>query len=130
MPKKSKRDFSSIGTKILSDKDKRPNSLAEMITGNEEAVVTEKSTQSKKIKASSVTVKPKERTDTIVKDGIAIPMADYKLINDMMGRCMKAGQRATKSDIYRAAIRCLNGSSDKGLLNLIVQVRKDKKTHN
>lgn len=124
MRKDKKRDFSGIGSSILGQSnspENRPNSLAEIMG-------KEKTTEVQENKPESIPKKEKI-LDKVVKDGISIPLSDYSLIDDMILRCAKQGQKATKADVYRAALRQLDKTSDSILAKKIYEVRRRKKTH-
>lgn len=122
-----KRDFSGIGTSILTKNDK-PSSLSEMIgidNNKESHEALDLTLQGERHEPLII-----KNSDHIIRECISISKADVDLVNDLSIRCAAEGQKTTKADVYRASIRYFSKLSPSVMVSKIRDVRKDKKTHN
>ena len=62
----------------------------------------------------------------MVRDSFTMPQDDYANIATLKERCLKSGVSAKKSEVLRAALKCLDGLSDKDLLNAIASLKAIK----
>jgi hypothetical protein len=65
-------------------------------------------------------------SDTIKRDGFGFPLSDYKLLEQMIDRCMRAGCKTNKSEIVRAGLRLLAGKSTEELVTIIGSLERLK----
>ena len=121
-----KRDFSNIGSGILTKSDK-PKSLSDLI-GVEHNAENEIQTEAvlKKDQLESDGLKK----DAIIRECISMTRSDSDIVNDLAVKCAAEGQRASKADVYRASIRHFSKLAPSVMASKIREVRKDKKTHN
>lgn len=122
-----KRDFSGLGKSILS-KNEKPSSLSDFIG-------IEKSNEIKDLNSGSIREEFQEQPivknkDHIIRECISISKSDADMVNELTIKCAAEGQKTTKADVYRAAIRSFSKLSPAVMASKIREVRKDKKTHN
>ena len=121
-----KRDFSGLGKSILS-KNEKPSSLSDFIGIEKANEVKEINTPSRnEIKEQPIV----KSTDHIIRECISISRSDADMVNELTIKCAAEGQKTTKADVYRAAIRSFSKLSPAVMASKIREVRKDKKTHN
>ena len=122
-----KRDFSGIGKSILS-KNEKPSSLSDFIGIEKESELKEDSIE---LNREEVKEQPIiKSSDRIIRECISISRSDAEMVNELTIKCAAEGQKTTKADVYRAAIRNFSKLSPAVMASKIREVRKDKKTHN
>lgn len=61
-----------------------------------------------------------------MRDSFTMPEIDYAHISALKERCLKAGVSAKKSEVLRAALKCLSNLSDKALTKAITDLEAIK----
>ena len=118
-----KRDFSDIGTHILT-KNNKPSSLSDLMNIDDHSGAMNSIKQEQK-----EPVIPKS-SENIIRECISISRSDADMVNELSIKCAAEGQKTTKADVYRASIRYFSKLSPSVMASKIREVRKDKKTHN
>lgn len=121
-----KRDFSSIGSNLLSSRDK-PSSLSDLIGVEHSENTTLGNLASKKDAFENAGVK---KANPIIRECISMSKSDVDMVNDLAVKCAAEGQKTSKADVYRASVRYFSKLSPAVMASKIREVRKDKKTHN
>lgn len=68
----------------------------------------------------------KKKRQKMVRDSFNMPESDYAHIAALKKRCLKAGTSAKKSEVLRAALKCLSGLSDLALTKAISELEPVK----
>jgi len=68
----------------------------------------------------------KKKRQKMVRDSFNMPESDYDQIAALKKRCLKAGVSAKKSELLRAALKCLSGLSDPALTKAIAELEPIK----
>jgi hypothetical protein len=71
-------------------------------------------------------VKGEKKKKKMVRDSFNMPESDYAYIAALKKRCIKAGKSAKKSEVLRAALKCLAGLSDTALVKAIADLEPIK----
>ena len=118
----------------MTEKSKRPtkSTKATAVTVPKAAA-----TESKTVKAAKVAKLPKvaptipsvkdvkgekHKKQKMVRDSFTMPESDYARIAALKERCIKAGVSAKRSEVLRAALKCLSNLSDKELTKAITDI--------
>lgn len=64
--------------------------------------------------------------DKVIRDSFTMPEADYRLIDPLKMRCMKAGIGANKSELLRAGLHALTQMPDRELANFLGRLERVK----
>ena len=64
----------------------------------------------------------KHKKQKMVRDSFTMPEGDYARIAALKERCIKAGVSAKRSEVLRAALKCLSNLSDKELTKAITDI--------
>lgn len=119
----------------MSDKAKRPAKVAKAAS---ETVAAAAVTASKAVNAPVVVkeapIAPAEKAakgekhkkQKMVRDSFTMPEMDYAQIAALKERCLKAGVSAKKSEVLRAALKCLSNLSDKALTKAVADLEPIK----
>ena len=121
-----KRDFSNIGKEIFT-KNSKPSSLSDLIGVDHSQIDEEKKPSLPQDTHEKIVSK---NLDHIIRECISIYKTDVQMVNELSIKCAVEGQKTTKADVYRAAIRYFSKLSPTVMASKIREVRKDKKTHN
>jgi hypothetical protein len=126
---KKKKDLSMIGN-ILSDGkgSHKPSSLTEFMGQGDKDGLAKKSDEKRENNKDSVPKLASQREK--VRESLSLFKEDTDLIEQMIIKSSMSGQKATKTDVYRASIKYLANLTPDALANKIKDIRKNKKTHN
>lgn len=106
----------------MTDKTKRPAKLptASPETVPDKAVAEIKAAPD--IPSDKAAKGEKHKKEKMVRDSFNMPESDYAQIAALKERCLKAGVSAKKSEVLRAALKCLSSLSDKALTKAIADL--------
>jgi hypothetical protein len=62
----------------------------------------------------------------VIRDSFTMPEADYRLIEPLKVRCMKAGIGVNKSELLRAGLQALTQMPDRELANFLGRLERVK----
>ncbi|MDF1758758.1 MAG: hypothetical protein P1U74_10765 [Legionellaceae bacterium] len=118
---KKKSNLSSIGNILNNERDigKKPSSLSDFLSDSPEGAVDKKQ--------SSTAPESKSKK---VRENLSLYKEDVELIDQLILSCSIAGQKSTKTDIYRAAIKHMSKLSPEDVAKSVKEIRAVKKTHN
>jgi hypothetical protein len=126
---KKKKDLSMIGNILSEEKStQKPSSLSEFMGGEDKDSLASKSEKKRENNKDTVPKLASQREK--VRESLSLFKEDTDLIEQMIIKSSMAGQKATKTDIYRASIKYLANLTPEALANKIKDIRKNKKTHN
>lgn len=94
-----------------------------------ESVLEKKAPTIQTSKASSKTAvkdSPKPKQEKVIRDTFSLPQTDYKLIDALRKRCLKAETSATKSEIIRAGLHALSAMNNQELSQTLQSLLKIK----
>ena len=112
----------------MTEKSKRPtkSTKATTLTVPKAAATESKTVKAAKVAPTIPSVKDvkgeKHKKQKMVRDSFTMPESDYARIAALKERCIKAGVSAKRSEVLRAALKCLSNLSDKELTKAITDI--------
>ena len=91
-----------------------------------EALLEKKTPKTEKPIEPTKTSKPKAVQEKVIRDTFSLPQTDYKLIDALRKRCLKAETSVTKSEIIRAGLHALSAMNNQELSQTLKSLLKIK----